>query len=68
MLNGTVKKQKLIEYLEKRCNSYYDVVLDLSPDELKNRAREIGACKKMVEAVLNVEIELGREIKVHEKS
>ena len=66
MLNGKVSKQQMIDYLQAMLEKYNNELFDYSPTELKIKSSELYACKKMVEVVCDVELQLGDKVYVKE--
>ena len=66
MLNGKVNKQQLIDYLQAMLDRYNDELFNYSTEMLKIKASELQACKKMVEVVCDVELQLGDKVYVKE--
>lgn len=66
MLKGKVNKQQMIDYLQAMLDKYNNELFDYSMEMLKVKASELQACKKMVEVVCDVELQLGDKVYVKE--
>lgn len=66
MLNGKVNKQQMIDYLQAMLDKYNNELFDYSMEMLKVKASKLQACKKMVEVVCDVELQLGDKVYVKE--